>query len=127
MTCLTCETHSAEDRPLGEPENGREHMGTGNRGKVEASLCRQEFFLDALGGSMIWKEAVCIFTVSPLMISCWVCLFSQVKKEEHQKVFKSASTHFWQIAVQLSEKHSGVQPNLRSIAVEALERHKNKQ
>ena len=82
--------------------------------------------LHQLEDSMTWIQATHRFTVNPLMISCWACLFGQVVKPAHRKVFDHADAHLQQIALQLTRQHAGVQPNLRSIALEAAERYKNR-
>ena len=82
--------------------------------------------LHQLEDSMTWIQATHRFTVNPLMISCWACLFGQVVKAEHRKVFDHADARLWQIALQLTEQHAGVQPNMRSVALEATARFKNR-
>ena len=82
--------------------------------------------LHQLEDSMTWIQATHRFTVNPLMISCWACLSGQVVKPAHQKVFDHADAHLQQIALQLTRQHAGVQPNLRSIALEATERYRNR-
>ena len=79
-------------------------------------------FLADLDAGMTWKQLKQLFGVSPLMISCWACLFTGVKTDAHKKVFREASMRLWNIARQLSEKHNGVDPNMRSLAVEVLAR-----
>ena len=75
---------------------------------------------------MTWIQVTHMFTVNPMMVSCWACLFGQVKKAERRKVFDHAHAHLWQIALQLTEQHAGVQPNMRSVALEATARYKNR-
>ena len=82
--------------------------------------------LHQLEDSMTWTQATHRFTVNPLMISCWACLFGQVVKPAHQKVFDHPDTHLWQIVLQLTRRHAGVQPNLRSVALQAVECYKNR-
>ena len=82
--------------------------------------------LHQLEDSMTWIQATHRFTVNPLMISCWACLFGQVVKPAHRKVFDHPDAHLWQIALQLTRRHAGVQPNLRSVALQAVERYKNR-
>ena len=79
-----------------------------------------------LEDGMTWIQATRMFTVNPLMISFWACLFGQVVKPAHRRVFDHADAYLWQIAVQLTRQHAGVQPNLRSIALEATERYRNR-
>ena len=79
-----------------------------------------------LEDGMTWIQATRMFTVNPLMISFWACLFGQVVKPAHRRVFDHADAYLWQIAVQLTRQHAGVQPNLKYVALEALERYKNR-
>ena len=90
------------------------------------TCCDNKCILHQLEDSMTWIQATHMFTVNPLMISCWACLFGQVVKAEHRKVFDHAHAHLWQIALQLTEQHAGVQPNMRSVALEATARYKNR-
>ena len=102
-------------------------MGTNDHRNVEAPVCADKnSYLESLVSNLTWKQATRMFSMCPLIISCWACLFGQVRKEEHRAVFKTASAWLWQIVLQLEEKHEGVEPNLRSLAVEALERGTNK-
>ena len=95
-------------------------------GQLRQVCADKKCFLQYLDGDMTWKQATHSFTVSPLMISCWTCLFGQVRTEEHRAAFKSASARLWQIVLQLTEKHESVEPNLRTLAVEVALRSKNK-
>ena len=79
-----------------------------------------------LEDGMTWIQATRMFTVNPLMISCWACLSGQVVQPAHQKVFDHADAHLWQIALQLTEQRAGAQPNVRSVALEATVRYKNR-
>ena len=82
--------------------------------------------LHQLEDSMTWLQATHMFIVSPLMISCWACLFGQFMNVEQRKVFDHAHAHLWQTELQLTEQHAGVQPNMRSVALEATARSKNR-
>ena len=112
---LLSKTHSAEDH--------REQMTIETLQPVCAD---KNSYLESLDSNLTWKQATRMFSMCPLMISCWACLFGHVRKGEHRAVFKRASARLWQIVLQLKEKHEGVEPNLRSLAVEALERGTNK-
>ena len=79
-------------------------------------------YLADLDAGLTWKQLRELFGISPLMISCWACLFTGVKTDAHKEVFSEASVRLWNTAQQLSEEHDGVEPNMRSLAIAVLER-----
>ena len=79
-------------------------------------------YLADLDAGLTWKQLNQLFGMNPLMISCWACLFRGVKTDAQKEVFQEASMRLWNIARQLSAEHDGVEPNMRSLAMEVLAR-----
>ena len=54
--------------------------------------------------------------VNPWMVSCWSCQFKHVRSAAHRRAFREPDARLWNLSRHMKARHSGVEPNMKSLA-----------
>jgi len=81
-------------------------------------------FLSHLQPDATFQDLAHMFGTNPFMISCWASLFMSLRAVE-RRAFVQADIRLWRLSRQLKSRHDGIEPSMRTLAVEALQRQRS--
>ena len=80
-------------------------------------------FLSHLQRDATFQDLAHMFGTNPFMISCWASLFMSLRAVE-RRAFVQADIRLRRLSRQLKSRHDGIEPSMRTLAVEALQRQR---
>ena len=93
-------------------------FGSISKGDLQDCIADQGEYLRDLDDTMTWQGMESTFGMHPLMISCWCCLLSDVKKDAEKAVFNEGRKHssLRAAACKLADTHGGILPTPGALA-----------